>query len=139
MFGTIRLNLVVAGVAFAITFLLSVGNNLFVTTVIHSLYSFIILFVLTFGFRWILGTIGGFSINLQDDIGQQSQAEGVGQQLDLVTPDEDDAARQQSKDSPKVSAHADSLFSPLNPPKLATKNNLDPEQLAGALRRMSED
>ena len=30
-------------------------------------------------------------------------------------------------------------FSPLNPPKLVTKNNLDPEQLAGALRRMSED
>lgn len=144
MIGTFRINFIVATISFLLTFLLSMGNNLFLTTLIHSFYSFVILFILTFGFRWILGTIGGIQIYNSDDLQDEPNIDAsVGTQVNMATPDDDDITRQLLKhnmDNPGNSeGTADNLFSPLNPPKLAAKNNLEPEQLAGALRRLSED
>ncbi|MBP1991313.1 hypothetical protein [Paenibacillus eucommiae] len=143
MVGTLKINWIAASLAGLITFSLSIGNNVFLTTCLRSLYSFIILFILTFGFRFLLGiltTANGLNLNEE----HLNEAEShLGSQLDLATPDDDDATRQMLKknlDSPGQSSGAEDMpFSPLNPPKLVTKNNLDPEQLAGALRRMSED
>ncbi|UKS29863.1 hypothetical protein LOZ80_13380 [Paenibacillus sp. HWE-109] len=142
MIGTMRINVIVAAIAGVFTFALSIGNNLFLSTCLKSLYSFLILFVLTFGFRWVLGVMigaeqagGTFPSNPVED-------SAVGQSLDMTTPDLDEETRELMKanlsDNNSLSS-ADMQFSPLNPPKLVTKNNLDPEQLAGALRRMSED
>lgn len=140
MIGTIRINFIVACAAFFITFLLSVGDNLFWTTCMRSIYSFLILFVLTFLFRWVLGiVIGPYHSFIEEQQEQLSADPQVGSQLDLVTPDEDETTRQMLKQNTQPHQEAESLFSPLNPPKLATKNHLDPEQLAGALRRLSED
>lgn len=137
MIGTIRINFIVGGIACVITFLLSVGDNLFLTTFLHSLYSFTIMFVLSFGFRFVLGVIGG-SAQLHSDVQNHNHSGShIGNQVDLTTPVEEEAARQSL--SMDKSDSADSMFAPLNPPKLATKTNLDPGQLAGALRRMSED
>ncbi|NQX65786.1 hypothetical protein HQN90_06565 [Paenibacillus alba] len=143
MIGTIRINLIVATVAGIFTFALSIGNNLLLSTCLKSVYSFLILFVLSFGFRWVLGLMIGAE-HAAVGTAQSLPAEDspVGQSLDLTTPDLDDETRQMMKANlgdNNVSTATDMQFSPLNPPKLVTKNNLDPEQLAGALRRMSED
>lgn len=143
MIGTIRINVIVATLAGLFTFALSIGNNLFLSTCLKSAYSFLILFVLTFGFRWVLGVM----IGAEHAAGGASYANpatesSVGQSLDLTTPDEDEETREMMKanlGSNNSLLSNEMQFSPLNPPKLVTKNNLDPEQLAGALRRMSED
>jgi hypothetical protein len=143
MIGTIRINLIVAGLAGICTFLLSIGNNLFLTTCLRSIYSFAILFILTFGFRWVLGVFAGSEFFASQSEGQLDTDEAhLGSQLDLATPDDNEATRQMLKDNlekPGTSDANELPFLPLNPPKLVTNNNLDPEQLAGALRRMSED
>ncbi|MNY50447.1 hypothetical protein D3C86_1859510 [compost metagenome] len=77
------------------------------------------------------------------DTAHPDSSPAIGQNLDLSTPDEDEETREMMKAihaNTTKDAHSNEMqFSPLNPPKLVTKNNLDPEQLAGALRRMSED
>ncbi|CAN7469655.1 hypothetical protein LJR153_003215 [Paenibacillus sp. LjRoot153] len=142
MIGTIRINLIVALLVGIFTFTLSIGNNLFLSSCIKAGYSFLILFVVTFGFRWVLGLLIGPVSSLEVSSLENSSSE-VGQNLDLSTPDEDEETRQLMKSNhtnQTKDAHSNDMqFSPLNPPKLVTKNNLDPEQLAGALRRMSED
>jgi hypothetical protein len=142
MIGTIRINLIVALLAGIFTFTLSIGNNLFLSSCIKAGYSFLILFIVTFGFRWVLGLLIGPVSSLEDSSLEDSSS-AVGQNLDLSTPDEDEETRQLMKSNhtnQTKDAHSNDMeFSPLNPPKLVTKNNLDPEQLAGALRRMSED
>lgn len=142
MIGTMRINVIVASLAGLLTFGLSIGNNVFLTTCLRSFYSFVILFVVTFGFRWVLGLMIGAE-QAAGRTGQEASADSsIGQTLDLTTPVEDEETRELMKvnmGTSSTSSSADMQFSPLNPPKLATKNNLDPEQLAGALRRMSED
>jgi hypothetical protein len=145
MIGTIRINLVVAALAGFLTFILSIGNNLFLTTCLKSFYSFAILFALTFGFRWVLGLMtGGIEHSSGNQLSEPITVnDTIGQTLDLTTPDDEDAVTHQmikANRDPNQATHGNvPQFSPLNPPKLVTKNNLDPEQLAGALRRMSED
>ncbi|MBP1961085.1 hypothetical protein [Paenibacillus aceris] len=143
MIGTIRINVIVAGLACIFTFGLSIGNNLFLTSCLKSIYSFLILFVLTFGFRWVLGLmIGAEHAAARTQHENMASDSSVGQTLDMMTPVEDEETRELLKinlGNNNAAAAAEMQFSPLNPPKLVTKNNLDPEQLAGALRRMSED
>jgi hypothetical protein len=120
MIGTFRINFIVATVSFLLTFLLSMGNNLF------------------------LGTIGGTQLYYSDELRDEPNIDdSVGTQVNMATPDEEEITRlllKQNMDNPGNSeGNADNLFSPLNPPKLAAKNNLEPEQLARALRRLSED
>ncbi|MCD1257795.1 hypothetical protein B5M42_002930 [Paenibacillus athensensis] len=144
MIGTLRINGIVAALAGLFTFALSVGNNLFLTTCLKSFYSFAIVFVLTFGFRWVMGAVAGMDrAAANPDKADDGAAPHVGGQLDLATPEDDEATRQMLKQMPgqedPQAGTGETQFSPLNPPKLVTKNNLDPEQLAGALRRLSED
>jgi hypothetical protein len=142
MIGTIRINWIVSLVAGIFTFLLSVGNNLFLTSCLRSLYSFVILFILTYVFRFLLAVFGGTDFLTPRGSESGSDDGHLGSQLDLSTPDDDEATRQMLRnnmDNPGQILDDDLPFSPLTPPKLITKNNLDPEQLAVALRRMSED
>jgi hypothetical protein len=143
MIGTIRINFIVAGLAGLFTFGLSIGNNLLLTSCLKCMYSFVILFILTFGFRWVLGLmIGAEHAASHSQDANMTPDSSVGQTLDLTTPEEDEETRELLKanlGNNHAPSSADMQFSPLNPPKLVTKNNLDPEQLAGALRRMSED
>ncbi|RTE01801.1 hypothetical protein [Paenibacillus whitsoniae] len=143
MIGTMRINVIVASLAGLFTFALSIGNNLLLSTLLKSVYAFLILFVLTFGFRWVLGLVAGAGEASAKTSADPMQENGqLGQNLDMVTPNEDGETLELMK-SNLSNQNADSLsdmqFSPLNPPKLVTKKELDPEQLAGALRRMSED
>lgn len=140
MIGTIRINVIVASLACLFTFALSISNNLFLSSLIKSGYSFLILFVVTFGFRWVLGLLIG-SVPSLENASPANDSSSVGNNLDLITsPDEDEETRELMKSNlANNNASLSNDFSPLKPPKLVTKNNLDAEQLAGALRRMSED
>ncbi|TVY10634.1 hypothetical protein [Paenibacillus cremeus] len=139
MIGTIRWNLIVGAFAFLLTFLLSISNNIWQTTLLRSLYSFIALFILVFFCRWLLGTFAGLnqmqgsSMDTEDEIGK-------GTAVDASTPDQDDELHQMLRASLDPNSSPQPFeFSPLNPPKLSTKKHSDPEELAQALRRMSEE
>src|SRR6476620_3757575 len=130
MIGTIRINVIVASLAFLFTFALSIGNNLFLTTCLKALYSFLIVFIITFGFRWVLGLLIGTTLIQGSGTHpfEQENSSSVGQSLDLITPNEDDVTREMMKSNLTSNQSAqvnDAQFSPLNPPKLVTKNNVD--------------
>jgi hypothetical protein len=134
MMGTISLNLIIGAISFVITFIVSSFTNIWMTTLIRSCYSFIILFLLVFLFRWVLGTFAGLdkTTNVTD--------ENKGTALDLTTPDEDAALNQMLKDSLDPNAtETEPGFAPLNPPKLSSKVNMESEELAQALRHISEE
>jgi energy-coupling factor transporter transmembrane protein EcfT len=142
MIGTIRWNLVVGFIAFLFTFICSISSNIWLTTILRSLYSFVIVFILMFLFRWILGTIVGLNQFMseepkREDVPDESHK---GTALDVTTPDDEDSIHQMLKEGlDQASAVDDQFFSPLSPPKLTTKPDYKPEELAKALRQMSEE
>lgn len=140
MMGTIRINFIVAAAAFVLTFVLSIGSNIWLTSLLRSLYSFVIIFLMVFLCRYVLGTVAGLN-RMPAMNSQQPDEQHKGTAFDAVTPDEDEVLHQMLKGSaePKAADQEDVVFAPLNPPKLTTKGNTEAEQLAQALRRMSEE
>jgi hypothetical protein len=126
MIGSIRWNITLGIFGFFLTFLLSISNNIFSTSFLHSLYSGIILFLVAFIFRWFFGTL----------FMEASDEKHIGNHLDLITPDESDEIHQLIRDS---DVEEQFEFTPLNPPKLVSKGNMDPEEMVKAIRHMSED
>ncbi|SEF58623.1 hypothetical protein [Paenibacillus sp. UNC499MF] len=138
MAGTIRWNFIVGAVSFVLTFLLSLGSNVWLTTLLRSLYSFAILFIVTFGFRFIMGLLlsaGGSAINETAAAPVEGSApnKNLGQHLDLTTPDE---TVQEAADG---ADREEAEFAPLLPTKLVTRKQPDTEQSVRALRQMSEE
>lgn len=132
MIGTILWNVIGGLVAFVGTFLLSIQTNLFITSFLRGLYSFVIMFVLLFVARWVIGLLlhtknPVTDVQASKEIHKETEQSHVGKHFDLVTPDEDTNA----------SSVIESDFSPLNPPKLETKTESDPERLAQAVRHLS--
>jgi energy-coupling factor transporter transmembrane protein EcfT len=142
MLGTIRWNFIVGGLSFVITFMISIFNNIWLTTLLRSFYSFIILFAIVFLFRWVLGTIAGINkIAGTEALQQEPAEEHIGTSLDISTPDEEAALHEMLKGSNASNGSAgEAGFAPLNPPKLSTKTtNLDAGELAQAVRHMTEE
>lgn len=137
MLGSIRWNLVLSIVGFVLTFVFSLGNNVLITALLRAIYSFAILFVAGFILRFVLGSIIGLNDLEPVDQTQTNDDPHLGGHVDLSTPDEDEAIAQTLKMNLQQSNKAE--FSPLNPPKLASKDKLDPEELAQAVRHMSEE
>jgi energy-coupling factor transporter transmembrane protein EcfT len=140
--GSIRWNFIVGGLSFVITFIISIFNNIWLTTLLRSFYSFIILFAIVFLCRWVLGTIAGFNqLAVTEALHHEPAEEHKGTTLDMSTPDEDAALHQMLKGSHdnKASGGGAADFAPLNPPKLSTKPNLDAGELAQAVRHMTEE
>lgn len=135
MIGTIRWNLVVASAAMIITFLFSIANNVFNTSLFRSFYSFAILFLLIFLVRWLLGTVANLKTLFQQTGEYTStQEEHLGQHINISTPEEIESIQEMMKEHGGTQP-----FSPLEPPRLVSKEKLDPEELAKALRHLSED
>ncbi|WP_284639084.1 hypothetical protein [Paenibacillus silviterrae] len=139
MIGSIRINFIVGAVAFFLTFLLSMTSNVWTTTLLRSVYSFIIVFLIVFLCRYVLGTVAGMG-HLPAGAEEQPDEQHKGKAFDAVTPpDEDEVLHQMLRDQASPKDQEESVFTPLNPPKLSTKTNMEPEELAQALRRMSEE
>jgi len=142
MIGTIRWNFIIGAVSFVLTFCISIFNNIWLTTLLNSLYSFIILFIVVFFCRWVLGTIAGINhFEVSESLSHESEEEEhKGTALDISTPDEEADLHEMLKGS----LHSDrpdgaAVFTPLNPPKLSSKSNLDAGELAQAVRHMTEE
>ncbi|KOS03984.1 MULTISPECIES: hypothetical protein [Paenibacillus] len=135
LFGSLRINLWSGVVGFILTFVLSVGSNLLTTSLIRGLIAFVFWFLLAFVLRWTLGVVA------RPDLGNaqsraSSQVDGVGGNLDLTTPDENENLNELLKPKPEQTDEGKNGFAPLNPPKLVS--NKDPEELAKAVRHLTD-
>lgn len=145
MIGTIRWNLIAGASAFLLTFVMSMMNNIWQTTLLRSTYSFVILFVIMFLIRWMLGSLFGFRTLGQVREPRKEEASetetGKGQNFDMLTPDDDESLQQMLKETirPNKSGAEGAPFERLNPPKLTTKLDMDTDEMVQALRRMSDD
>jgi predicted PurR-regulated permease PerM len=128
MIGSIRWNLVLGIFGFFLTFILSILNNIFSTAFINGLYSGMILFLVAFIVRWFFATIFQ-TASIENQIGNK---------FDLITPDESDEIHQLLRNESGTEIEQ-SQFVPLNPPKLVSKRNVEPEEMVKALRQLSED
>ena len=139
MIGKIHWNLIIGLVAMSLTFIFSIKNNLFLTSLIRSSYSFSFAFGLGFFLRWILGTVVGIkNMNFEEHSTSNNSLSDIGNNLDLTTPDEDEALHRLIKENlEQKDGEVD--FLPLNPPKLVSKEKIDPEDLAKVLRHLSEE
>lgn len=134
MIGTILWNVVGGGIAFAGTFLLSIQSNLLTTSLLRGFYSFIIMFVLIFVVRFVIGLLlmppqNSKELTTEEEASYQDEQSHLGQKFDLVTPDEE----------MNTSQALESNFAPLNPPKLETKIEPDPMRVAQAVRHLAGD
>ncbi|TNJ64317.1 hypothetical protein FE784_21240 [Paenibacillus hemerocallicola] len=135
MIGSIRWNILFGTVGFLLTFLMSVGSNFIVRALLNSAYSFLILFAVVFALRWILGTLVGLK-GVSDPVGHA--AEDVGNAVNETTPDDQDQLNDLLKNQLK-GPESTEPFVPLQPKKLASVPDADPEQLAQALRQLKEE
>lgn len=134
MKGKLRFILIAGIVGFVFTFVLSIRNNLWMTSMYRALLAFVIWALLAFLLNWVIATMIGSRDAGSDDIERQ-QSDNRGNMLDLSTPDEDRELMDliQSESSRKESGD----FVPLNPPKLVSTK--DPEELAKAVRHLTEE
>jgi len=134
MKGKLRFNLIAGIVGFVFTFIISIRNNLWMTSMYRALLACAIWFLLAFLMNWVLAAITGPRVDGSDDAEMQNAHER-GTVLDLSTPDEDRELMDliQSESSRKEGGD----FVPLNPPKLVSTK--DPEELAKAVRHLTEE
>jgi hypothetical protein len=142
MTGNIRWNLFGGAVAFVLTFLVSITRNVLLTTLLRSFYSFVIVFAFLFLFRFILHLIiNGPSAAAELAAGaEEPDVSDTGRNVDLATPN-DDSLHDLLRANLNAGGSSDdgAVFTQLKPPKLISQSERDPEQLAKALRRMSEE
>lgn len=143
MLGTWRWNVVFGFIGTVLTVAFSIGNNPVSVTLLRSMYAFIAFFVLAFVMRAVLTYI----LQPPSIVGEQTELdEGIGTQLDMLTPDETDdlnqmlkSQLQDGKTTPvnEVQANAAAAFRPLNPPQLLSSKNTQPEELVKAIRHLT--
>lgn len=139
MTGNIRWNFGFAIVGFVITFWLSVQHNLLTTSLMRSMYAFVIWFVIAYVVRIILYQLLASKQDMEVSQALLDEA-AVGNTLDLVVPDEtEDLHNLLKPKSGKEEAADASEFKPLNPPKLVKVTEQDPEHMAQAIRHLTED
>ncbi|MFK7695812.1 hypothetical protein [Paenibacillus sp. HJGM_3] len=138
MIGTFRWNLVLGAVGFGFTFLLSVGDNFFITTLWQSVYGFLIMFGVGFAIRFGLGTLAGLK-EFQETAAQAASPEdGKGQSVDAVTPVDQDELDRLLREERSDTDPAKEEFQLLKPKRLTTLP-AEPDELAQALRRLTEE
>lgn len=137
MIGSWRWNAIAGGIGVALTLLFSLGSNPFLTTLTRCFYALILFGLLAYVVRFILGMLM-LPPAAADTVAQPE--EGVGAALDLVTPDEGDELGQLLKENWSEGKQNDvSGFQPLAPKRLVSLDDTDPEKVAQAIRRMSDE
>ncbi|GJM83586.1 hypothetical protein MJ257_10535 [Paenibacillus timonensis] len=137
--GKLRYYLLSGLIGFLITFAVSAGNNLFMTSFIRGLISFAVWFLLAFAAGWVLGFLKEMPSDFVSAGETVPAAEGgKGGNLDLMTPDESEQLGDLLKPAPAAS-DVEMQFAPLNPPKLVkTPDDKDPEELVKVVRHLTE-
>lgn len=139
MAGKVRYYLLLGFIGFLITFAVSAGNNLFMTSFIRGLIAFAVWFALALVANWMFGFLKELPSNpgeVNQELPLSEQSKGV--KLDLTTPDESEQLNDLLKQPPGQSEEAKE-FTPLNPPKLVkTPDDKDPEELVKVVRHLTE-
>jgi hypothetical protein len=136
MIGSWRWNAGFGGLGAALTLLFSLVNNPIVTTLLRSLYAFVAFALLAFVLRFILGLLLP-SAHSHADEQREEERGGV---LDLVTPGEDgDLSRLMKKQWADGKQSPISGFQPLQPKRLVSLDDPDPEQVVQAIRRLTDE
>lgn len=137
MIGSIRWNIYIGFVGFLLTFAMSVGSNFPVRALLHGAYSFLILFAVVFALRWFLGTLAGLKGVADPDPANPAADDQVGHTVNEMTPDDQDQLNDLLKTQLNRPDAADP-FVPLQPKKLASVPDADPEHLAQMLRQLKD-
>ncbi|WP_236406062.1 hypothetical protein [Microaerobacter geothermalis] len=112
--STFTFNWIIACIAMVLSFLFSIINNTFFTSMIRSLIAFILFFTIGFGIRWLL------HIALKDiDVNPNKDSDNKGAYVDMTTPEDDQIPQLSFSES--------------------EKDNLDPKKMALFMRKYSED
>ncbi|WP_281887593.1 hypothetical protein [Paenibacillus sp. YYML68] len=99
-----------------------------------------ILFIVVFACRWLLGTFAGLNQWTPQPPASDVNDGMKGTAFDAVTPmEQDEELHNMLKGRPSEDKEDEEQFSPLSPPKLSTKIDGSPEALADALRRMTDE
>lgn len=134
MIGNLLINLLFGLTGFILTFFVTYGNNLLGTSLIRSLFGFVVWFMLAFLLRWVLGSIVKESSPQEEfDVTDEE----LGGKLDISAPSEDEELLNLLKQKPGQDSEDSGGFTPLTPPKLVSLK--DPEELAKAVRHLKEE
>ncbi len=147
MSGKIRYFLLIGLIGFLVTFAVSAGNNLFMTSFIRGLIGFAAWFFLSYVGNWVIGFLKEQEVQpddrelsgvLQEQELEQEQEKG--NSLDFTTPDQSEELNEILKQSPDNQSQSQAQeFTPLHPPKLVkTLDDKDPEELAKVVRHLTE-
>ncbi|GAB6931476.1 hypothetical protein JCM10914A_54590 [Paenibacillus sp. JCM 10914] len=132
MMNRLRFYLISGFAGFIFTFILTIRNNPWMTSMNRALIALVIWCALAVLLRWLLGAIAKPAVVKEIDAASESQLrEDRGTRLDLTTPDED----RELMDLMHADAKEGGGFVPLNPPKLVSTK--DPEELAKAVRHLT--
>ncbi|MCT1398630.1 hypothetical protein AK95_31335 [Paenibacillus sp. LC231] len=131
--GKLRFYLMTGIAGFVFTFIFSIRNNLWMTSMYRALLACVIWFLLAFLLNWMFAAITGPRAVVQGDVDTQREQDR-GTVLDLSTPDEDRELMDLIHSESSSKENGD--FVPLNPPKLVSTK--EPEELAKAVRHLTE-
>lgn len=138
MIGTWRLNVGFGAFGALLTFLFSLSNNPIGTTLLRSIYAFLVFAALAFAIRFILSQLMIPAALKQEEINVTEEERGV--VLDLTTPDDGDSLSEMMKEQ-----WADGKeepvkgFQPLQPKRLVSLDNPNPEEVVQAIRRLTDE
>ena len=138
MTGSWRLIIGFGGFGALLTFLFSLSNNPFGTTFLRSFYAFVVFAALAFAVRFVLGQLIVPATPAQEaaDISEEDR----GTVLDLTTPDEGDSLSEMMKEQWSGSKDDSGKgFQPLQPKKLVSIDDPNPEDVVKAIRRLTDE
>ncbi|CAM2893229.1 hypothetical protein PASE110613_06340 [Paenibacillus sediminis] len=140
MKGNIRFNIIFGAVGLIFTTIISASNNLLTTSLLRGLIAFVVWFLLAFAVRWVFGILETDSQHSKAaQHHSQTTESDLGSRLDLTTPDESGELNELLKSPVGKQAGSNSSFKPLTPPKLISTASTDPEELAKAVRHLTEN
>jgi flagellar biosynthesis/type III secretory pathway M-ring protein FliF/YscJ len=135
MVGTWRWNVWFGAFGALLTFVFSLSSNLLSTTLIRCSYAFLAFLVVAFGLRYVVGV----ALHPSADGTSLKLAEERGAKLDLVTPEDDDLQIRMKEQWADGKNDANSGFQPLKPQRLVSLDDSDPEELAKAIRSLTDE
>ncbi|RKP55481.1 hypothetical protein D7Z26_09865 [Cohnella endophytica] len=139
MVGSWRLNVGFGGFGAILTFMFSLSNNPIGTTLTRSLYAFLAFAALAFVLRIVLGQLmnPAAKVPISDP---ESVDDERGTKLDLTTPDEGESLSELMKEQwADGKGEPVKGFQPLQPKRVVSLDNPNPEEVVQAIRRLTDE
>jgi hypothetical protein len=138
MIGSWRLNVGFGAFGALLTFLFSLSNNPIGTTCIRSFYAFLVFAAIAFAVRIVLGQLLHPAKKPQAPELPADNERGT--VLDVTTPDEGDSLSEMMKEQ-WADGKGEPIkgFQPLQPTRLVSLDNPNPEEVVQALRRLTDE